>query len=410
MSEITSSRFSISTSNNSKYKKNSITSSKIKLIGNEFIEKKEPKDEYEDYIEVKKEKNINLNKLELLKNRINNLKQQEQKNIRQIEVLQEKEEKMKKIINAKKENKKIINDYKKKEQDKFNLIRKKIQENRKIQMNNLNNSLLKRRENLNEKIQILKKNKNSIKTKINTNNNNLLYNNKLKYEKAKTNMIFNKDKNIILKAEKEDKKRKDRLLIINREKMENISLEKNIEQLKQEEEKYLNLIKQTQLLKQKLNNSSFNNNYEKRIFINRNKKNKELAKFNNSNNNKQLIQLKVENNYCKNKVLNICGDVHLRTFHNSLDLDDNYFNKKKNFLKYEKEINKSLDKKATINFENKSCYNRNKNLNLSFDKINKDKLSYNNISQRTKKIGLRQKIIDKIVNIKLKSNLENENK
>ena len=317
---------------------------------------------------------------------------------------------MKKIINAKKENKKIINDYKKKEQDKFNLIRKKIQENRQIQMNNLNNSLLKRRENLNEKIQILKKNKNSIKTKINTNNNNLLYNNKLKYEKAKTNMIFNKDKNIILKAEKEDKKRKDRLSIINREKMENISLEKNIEQLEQEEEKYLNLIKQTQLLKQKLNNSSFNNNYEKRIFINRNKKNKELAKFNNSNNNKQLIQLKVENNYCKNKVLNICGDVHLRTFHNSLDLDDNYFNKKKNFLKYEKEINKSLDKKATINFENKSCYNRNKNLNLSFDKINKDKLSYNNISQRTKKIGLRQKIIDKIVNIKLKSNLENENK
>ena len=361
MSEITSSRFTISTSNNSKYKKNSITSSKIKLIGNEFIEKKEPKDEYEDYIEVKKEKNINLNKLELLKNRINNLKQQEQKNIRQIEVLQEKEEKMKKIINAKKENKKIINDYKKKEQDKFNLIRKKIQENRKIQMNNLNNSLLKRRENLNEKIQILKKNKNSIKNKINRNNNNLLYNNKLKYEKAKTNMIFNKDKNIILKAEKEDKKRKDRLLIINREKMENISLEKNIEQLEQEEEKYLNLIKQTQLLKQKLNNSSFNNNYEKGTFINRNKKNKELEKFNNSNNNKRLIQLKVEDNYYKNKVLKISDGVHLRTFHNSIDLDslDNYFNKKKNFL------------------------------------------------NMTKK--LRQKIIDKIVNIKLKSNLENEN-
>ncbi len=56
MSEITSSRFTISTSNNSKYKKNSITSSKIKLIGNEFIEKKEPKDEYEDYLEEKKRK------------------------------------------------------------------------------------------------------------------------------------------------------------------------------------------------------------------------------------------------------------------------------------------------------------------------------------------------------------------
>ena len=175
---------------------------------------------------------------------------------------------------------------KKKEHDKFILMKKKIQEDRQMQINNLNNSLMKRKENLYKKAKLVKNNKNEIKNKINRNNNTVLNVNKLKYEKAKTSIIFNKDKNIIIKAEKEEQKRRNRIELMNKEKLQNITLEKDIEMLEQEEEKYLDLIKQTQLLKQKLNNSSFNNNYEKGTFINRNKKNKELEKFNNSNNNK----------------------------------------------------------------------------------------------------------------------------
>ena len=114
MSEITSSRFSRSTTNNSKNKKNSITSSHINFIAKEFVENDNHKEEYDEYILTKKERNINLNKLETLKNRINNLKQQEMKNIQQIKSLQDKEEKMKKIIKAKKENKKMIDEHKKK--------------------------------------------------------------------------------------------------------------------------------------------------------------------------------------------------------------------------------------------------------------------------------------------------------
>ena len=409
MSEMTSSRFSRSTTNNSKYKKNSITSSQIKLIENESIEKNEPKDEYEDYIITKKEKSLNMNKIEILKNRINNLKQQEQKNIRQIEILQEKEEKMKKIINAKKENKKMIDNYKKKEQDKFNLIRKKIQEDRLIQINNLNNSLLKRREDLNKKKQVLKKNKNEIKNKINRNNNNILNTNKQKYEKAKTSMIFNKDKNMILKAEKEEEKRNQRIQVINKEKMQNISLEKNIEILEQEEEKYLELIRQTKLLKQNLNNNAFNTNNINRSFINRNINNNELEKINNITN-KKFIRLETDENY-KNKVLKINKNSHLKTVHNSIDLNsiDNYFNKRQKLLINENKTNKSLNKKIINNFDSKSCTNRNNTENLSFDKIHKDKIYYNNIYQRAKKFGLKQKIIDKIVSIKLKTNLVEQN-
>ena len=90
MSEVTTSRFSRSTTNNSKNLKSSLASFQINLTKLDFIDKENPKNEYEDYILTKKEKNINLNKLEILKNRINNLKQQEQKNIRQIELIQEK--------------------------------------------------------------------------------------------------------------------------------------------------------------------------------------------------------------------------------------------------------------------------------------------------------------------------------
>ena len=67
--------------------------------------------------------------------------------------------------------------------------------------------------------------------------------NKLKYEKARTNMVFNKDKITIIKAEKEEKKRLSRIELMNKEKKYNISLEKNIEALEQEEEKYLELIR-----------------------------------------------------------------------------------------------------------------------------------------------------------------------
>ena len=108
MSGFASSRISQSTTNNSMIKRHSQNSSPNNIITNLFTENDNTKNEYEDYILTKREKNNNLNKIEILRNRINNLKQQEQKNIRQIEILQEKEEKMKKIKNQKKENKKKI--------------------------------------------------------------------------------------------------------------------------------------------------------------------------------------------------------------------------------------------------------------------------------------------------------------
>ena len=49
----------------------------------------------------------------------------------------------------------------------------------------------------------------------------------------------------------------------------------------------------------------------------------------------------------------------------------------------------------------------NKNGNINFDKKNKIRDNSNDIYQRIKKPNLKQKIIDKIVNIKLKSNFDN---
>lgn len=402
MSEVTSSRFSRSTTNNSKNKKNSITTLQINLTKQDFIDKDNPKDEYEDYIATKKEKNTNLNKIEILKNRINNLKQQEQKNIRQIELLQEKEEKMKKIINIKKENKKIVDEYKKKEQEKFILIKKKIQEDRQLQIENLNYSLMKRKENLNKKAKMLKNNKNEIKSQINKNNNTVLNINKLKYEKAKTSLIFNKDKKMIIKAEKEEQKRRNRIDIMNKEKKQNITLEKNIELLEQEEEKYLNLIRQTQLIKQELNNSSINWNKTNKVSNNKSidEQDRELYKTNKN----KIIRLQTDENYNYKH-----SNIYMRNIHNSIDQNsiNDYcsYNRKKNLYINENFYKKNEKTKLLSNIASKSCSNRtHKNDNIIFDKKNKTRDNSNNIYQRIKKPDLKQKIIDKIVNIKIRSN------
>lgn len=339
-----SSRLSQSTTNNSINKRHSKVSSQI--LTNEFKDDDNSKDYYEDFILTKKEKNINLNKIYILKNRINNLKQQEKKNIRQIEILQEKEEKMKKIINEKNENKKKIEEHKKKEKERFILMKKKIQEERQIQINNLNNSLIKRKEDLNKKINILKKDKKDIKNKINNNNNTVLNINKLKYEKAKTCLIFNKDKNIIIKAEKEEEKRLNRLKMMNKEKKQNLVLEKNIEILEKEEEKYLDLIKQTHLIKQKLNQNSFHSNQMSKLFIQKeNSKKKKLIRL-------QTNEIKKMNNCC------------LRTFHKSIDINDN------NKLYKNEDSNYNYSNSFIINKTcSKSCSNRkNRICNISYEK------------------------------------------
>ena len=411
MSEVTSSKLSRSTTNNSKNKKVSITSLQYNFIKND-IDKEAPKDEYENFILTKKEKSINLNKIEILKNRINNLKQQEQKNIRQIEILQEKEEKMKKIINAKKENKKKLENFKKKEHDNYMLIKKRIQENRQIEIMNLNNSLMRRRETLNKKVLNLKKDKNEIKKKINTNNNAMLNLNKLKYEKARTNMVFNKDKNTIIKAEKEELKRRSRIEMMNKEKKQNISLEKNIEALEQEEEKYLDLIRQTQLIKQKFNNNSYYNSNNK-SFITKSSDNKELKRTNK----KKLLRLQTDENYKKNFFI-MKNNLRIRTLHNSIDANsiNNYFtninNNNKNQIKNKIYINEKTDiKNENKNFYDsifsKTCSNRINNFeSIHLEQNNKTRENSNDIYQRIKKNGLRQKILDKIASIRLKTNSE----
>lgn len=411
MSEVTSSKLSRSTTNNSKNKKVSITSLQYNFIKND-IDKETPKDEYENFILTKKEKSINLNKIEILKNRINNLKQQEQKNIRQIEILQEKEEKMKKIINAKKENKKKLENFKKKEHDNYMLIKKRIQENRQIEIMNLNNSLMRRRETLNKKVLNLKKDKNEIKKKINTNNNAMLNLNKLKYEKARTNMVFNKDKNTIIKAEKEELKRRSRIEMMNKEKKQNISLEKNIEALEQEEEKYLDLIRQTQLIKQKFNNNSYYNSNNK-SFITKSSDNKDLKRMNK----KKLLRLQTDESYKKNFFI-MKNNLRIRTLHNSIDANsiNNYFtninNNNKNQIKNKIYINEKTDiKNENKNFYDsifsKTCSNRINNFeSINLEKNNKTRENSNDIYQRIKKNGLRQKILDKIASIRLKTNSE----
>ena len=405
MSDLTSSMFSRSTTNTSKNKKNSINSSHFHFITKEFVENEKPKEEYEDYILVKKEKNLNLNKLEILKNRINNLKQQENKNIQQIKSLQEKEEKMKKIIKAKKENKKMIDDLKKKELDKFLLIKKKIQEDRQTQINNLNNTLLRRKEMLNQKAKMVKQTKNEIKNKINKNNYSTLNKNKIKYEKSKTSHVFTKDKNIIAKAEKEEQKRRDRKEIINKEKLENLCLEKNIELLIQEEEKYLNLIKKTQLIKQKLNDNLFSSTQFNKSFINKSNDIKE-TKCLNSINKSNYLRLKTEENFNNNKSIKSNNNLRLRTFHNSLDLDsiNNYCDKKKIIMNKKKK--NSINRKLINNIGAKSCSKKiNKDEDLSVEEKNKERDKSNDICYNPKKGTLKQRILDKIINIKLESNL-----
>lgn len=367
MSEITSSRFSQSTENNSKNKKYSIASSQLNYIPNEF----NPKDEYQDYLYIKKEKNINLTKLELLKNRINNLKQQEQKSIKQIALLQEKEEKKKKIIKLKNENKKLLEQHKKKEMDRFMLIKRKIQEVRQSQINNLNNSVMRRNENLNKKAIKIRKNKNDIKNKINRNNNAILNMNKMKYEKAKTSSIFHKDKNMIMQAEKEELKRKKRIEMINKEKRQNVSLEKRIELLEQEEEKYLTLIKQSKLIKQKLKFNLTNNNIISKSFMNKSVDNfnNDSNKIKQNNKKNKFRKLNTKDNF---KFKNIKMNVNdKRMLHNSLDLSfiDNYYNKMNKLYNNQKNEKTLFYRKLMERSGSKSCTNKIwKNENLSYEK------------------------------------------
>jgi len=367
MSEITSSRFSQSTENNSKNKKYSIASSQLNYIPNEF----NPKDEYQDYIYIKKEKNLNLTKLELLKNRINNLKQQEQKSIKQIALLQEKEEKKKKIIKLKNENKKLLEQHKKKEMDKFMLIKRKIQEVRQSQINNMNNSVMRRNENLNKKAIKIRKNKNDIKNRIIRNNNAILNMNKMKYEKAKTSSIFHKDKNMIMQAEKEELKRKKRIEIINKEKRQNVSLEKRIELLEQEEEKYLTLIKQSKLIKQKLKYNLTNNNIISKSFMNKSADNfnNDSNKIKQNNKKNKFRKLNTKDNF---KFKNIKMNVNdKRMLHNSLDLSfiDNYYNKMNKLYNNQKNEKTLFYRKLMERSGSKSCTNKIwKNENISYEK------------------------------------------
>jgi hypothetical protein len=251
---------------------------------------------------------------------------------------------------------------------------------------------------------MLKNNKNEIKSQINKNNNTVLNINKLKYEKAKTSLIFNKDKKMIIKAEKEEQKRRNRIDIMNKEKKQNITLEKNIELLEQEEEKYLNLIRQTQLIKQELNNSSINWNKINKVSNNKSIDEQDRELYKKKINKNKIIRLQTDENYNYKH-----SNIYMRNIHNSIDQNsmNDYcsYNRKKNLCINENIYKKNENSKLLSNIASKSCSNRtHTNDNIMFDKKNKTRENSNNIYQRIKKPDLKQKIIDKIVNIKIRSN------
>ena len=211
---------------------------------------------------------------------------------------------------------------------------------------------------------------------------------------------------MIIKAEKEEQKRRNRIELMNKEKLQNITLEKDIEMLEQEEEKYLDLIKQTQLLKQKLNKNSFHLNKNNKSFINKSIDIKDLQKINK----KDTIRLQTNESY-KNKILKINNDYPMRTFHKSIDAslaNDYSCDDKKQKLYINENVNTKNGKATIFNTINsKSCSNRNCKDNISFDKNFKNRDNSNKIYQRIKRPSLKQKIIDKILNIKINSNFEN---
>ena len=182
--------------------------------------------------------------------------------------------------------------------------------------------------------------------------------------------------------------------------------------LEQEEEKYLDLIKQTQLLKQKFNKNSFNISKNNKSNINKSvdidKKDFQNQKINKKN----LIRLKTNEN-CNNRKLKI-NNYPMRTIHKSIDanlINDYCCNDKKTNLYIDDSINKKNEKKIIFNtISSKSCSNRNNKDKISFDQNFKNRDNSNdsnNIYQKIKRPSLKQKIIDKIFNIKINSNFEN---
>lgn len=291
MSDKNSNNLSQSTSINSNSK---LTKSEISKDTNNFSfldytdDLEDKNNNYSNYIAIKKTKYTNLNKLELLKNRINNLHQQEIKNINYIESLIKKENKISKIKKEKNEDKKKLNEFKKQEIQKQNLMREKIRKEKVKKNLDDENNKIRKNEELQNKINEIKVNKLEIKNKI---NNNKAFQNKQKklmYEKANTMKIFQKDQSKIGKAEKEDQKRKLREMIIKKEEKFNKTIENNIELLEQEEEQCLFNIRQTQILRNKAKmssdlNFSLTENYQKLIEdINKNIHENKIIIYNNN--------------------------------------------------------------------------------------------------------------------------------
>ena len=155
----------------------------------------------------------------------------------------------------------------------------------------------------------------------------------------------------------------------------------------------MDLIKQTLLIKQKLNNNSFHSNLMSKSFLNKSNDNKYLQDTN--INKRKLIRLQTGE---MQKTPNNDG---IRTLNKSIDVNDynNYKNYNKTLYLSENQKYKNINSIINNNFKRKSCSNRNQNNNnISYE--NK------NIEKNGKKIGLKQKILDKIVSIKLKSSLE----
>jgi uncharacterized protein (UPF0335 family) len=111
------------------------------------------------------------------------------------------------------------------------------------------------------------------------------------------------------------------------------------------------------------------------------------------------------------------NNLRIRTLHNSIDANsiNNYFNinnNNKNQIKNKIYNNEKTDiKNENKNFYDsifsKTCSNRINNFeSINLEQNNKTRENSNDIYQRIKKNGLRQKILDKIASIRLKTNSE----
>ena len=289
-------------------------------------------DQYEEIL-TKRGKMKNKSKIEYFKNYINNFKEIKFQTARPIEIFRKKEDKKQKEMEE--ENINIIKDNIQKNLDinnnnKFNLIKEKFQEERREQIENLNDNDISNEKN-SQFTDKVKKTKKEISDKILKNNEVML--NKIK-----------KNKNMAKIVEKEKEKiKKKKMKLKEKENPKNLSTGKALELLDKDNGKFLKLIKAKKIrktIKRQLN-KSFNNFYNKeKYFLNE----VEIELF-------SPITKTNSNENTKRKMKNIRNKLHMKIiypndkFINTI-LEKEMFNKKrKNSIKASTYLSKSCSSK-----------------------------------------------------------------